>query len=95
MLFLVGKQQTQEDIYDGLVGEVMCIRDTQQEDRDEGKNAKDLSKLKNRASYEYKVVRVYTSDAADEEDSIDVGLRRIHQKRTTLRITHHSAYRYI
>ena len=84
---LVFKQKTAYDIEYGLVGSEMCIRDrvsTELRDLNLIKRSLDDLKLTYREDARYTHIwscLLYTSDAADERSSVDLGGRRIIKKK--------------
>src|SRR5674536_390055 len=73
---LLGKQKTAYEMLRSLVGSEMCIRD-----RNIGPGAEAVDRYTVGSIYPTVSVSYYTSDAADEEDSVDLGGRRIIKKK--------------
>ena len=78
------KQKTAYEIQYGLVGSEMCIRDSHRTDRDQGcvssafhleEQRRGMNAAGTNTGYEHCLL--YTSDAADERSSGDLGGRRI------------------
>ena len=81
------KQKTAYEIYYGLVGSEMCIRDSTQAEPVWFCRAQGAVALAGRGSQFWFVCDrrcaclLYTSDAADERSSVDLGGRRIIKKK--------------
>ena len=85
--FFFFKRKTAYEIYDGLVGSEMCIRDSiYLHPFDQALVARNLLMLRYADNFVICCRRksdclLYTSDAADERSSVDLGGRRIIKKK--------------
>ena len=81
------KQKTAYEIQYGLVGSEMCIRDRFSGEIEVQETEKDRLRRKNQKEIQMKINEnymnclLYTSDAADERSSVDLGGRRIIKKK--------------
>ena len=89
-VFFCFKQKTAYEIEYGRVGSEMCIRDrdneeAQQQYRRKAETTLNLAQSdqpKDIAEFQWRCL-LYTSDAADERSSVDLGGRRIIKKKNT------------
>eukprot|EP00658_Telonema_sp_P-2_P076398 TRINITY_DN6675_c0_g1_i1.p1 TRINITY_DN6675_c0_g1~~TRINITY_DN6675_c0_g1_i1.p1 ORF type:complete len:112 (+),score=31.75 TRINITY_DN6675_c0_g1_i1:25-360(+) len=92
LFFFFFKQKTAYEMLRSLVGSEMCIRDSLSvgvlgihHNEGTGGQCEGLRGESHKLTKGYKISRhcclLYTSDAADEEDSVDLGGRRIIKKK--------------
>ena len=89
VVFFFFKQKTAYEIQYGLVGSEMCIRDRVETDEEACAQYQNLALVDRFIWHMQNVPGVnsacllYTSDAADERSSVDLGGRRIIKKKTS------------